>query len=157
MRDDRRRHDTAHQCLKRQQQMLRILTRMSGLTPWGPVLLGRKRPSRQVRPLLEELENRTLLATFTVNSTDDDGDANLSDARCDTGKKVGDVVPACTLRAAIEEANATALKDTIQFAIPFGCDHDTDVCTIRPGVNFGTLSGGGFTGTITIGLPKIIF
>ena len=45
--------------------------------------------------------------TFTVNSTADTGDAT-PDGACDT----------CTLREAVQEANATSGADTIKFAIP---------------------------------------
>ena len=46
-------------------------------------------------------------ATFTVNSTDDAVDANPGDGSCATAQGV------CTLRAAIQEANALAGADTI--------------------------------------------
>ena len=51
-------------------------------------------------------------ATFTVNSTADQGDASAGDGSCATAAGV------CTLRAAIQEANALAGTDTIAFAIP---------------------------------------
>lgn len=50
-------------------------------------------------------------ATFTVNSTDDAGDSSPGDGMCATGGGV------CTLRAAIEEANALAGSDTIDFSV----------------------------------------
>lgn len=50
--------------------------------------------------------------TFTVNSTGDGGDSNTADGVCDDGS--GN----CTLRAAIQQANATAGTDTIAFNIP---------------------------------------
>lgn len=53
-------------------------------------------------------------ATFTVNSTADTSDATPGDALCDAGGSV------CTLRAAIEEANANAGPDAIHFAIGTG-------------------------------------
>src|SRR5829696_4708902 len=64
--------------------------------------------------------------TFTVNLTADTPDANLSNAACDvnptaTGKQ-------CTLRAAIQQANAALGADTIRFAIP----GTTGVKTITP-------------------------
>jgi CSLREA domain-containing protein len=59
-------------------------------------------------------------ATFTVNSTADSADATVGDAVCDAGGGV------CTLRAAIEEANADSDEDTIMFA-----ELSTD--TIQPG------------------------
>lgn len=66
-------------------------------------------------------------ATFTVNSTDDSGDNNSGNGSCFTGDilVIGDQ---CTLRAAIEEANAFPGADTIDFDIP-----TTGVATISPG------------------------
>lgn len=52
--------------------------------------------------------------TFTVTETGDEGDINLSNARCDSSTDTGDQ---CTLRAAIEEANDTPGADTIDFDI----------------------------------------
>jgi sugar lactone lactonase YvrE len=52
-------------------------------------------------------------ATFTVDWTGDVGDSNRGDARCqDRGGNT------CSLRAAIEEANATSGEDRIEFNIP---------------------------------------
>lgn len=52
-------------------------------------------------------------ATFTVNQTADLVDANLADNRCDTNlSTAGDQ---CSLRAAIQQANATAGTDTLTF------------------------------------------
>ena len=50
--------------------------------------------------------------TFSVNSIGDDPDDNPGDGTCETATP-GE----CTLRAAIQEANATAGTDTINFAI----------------------------------------
>ena len=64
-------------------------------------------------------------ATFTVNSTGDGADTDLTDAACDA-----DVATAgrqCTLRAAIAEANDTPGADAIGFDIP-----GTGVRTIAP-------------------------
>src|SRR3989442_11170628 len=60
--------------------------------------------------------------TFTVDTTGDGADANVGNGVCATaaGK--------CSLRAAIEEANANAGKDTINFNIP-----GSGVKTISPG------------------------
>ncbi len=52
--------------------------------------------------------------TFTVNATTDDPDAIVGDGLCET--KPGNGV--CTLRAAIEEANAQPGDDTISFDLP---------------------------------------
>ncbi len=64
--------------------------------------------------------------TFTVNSTADAPDASLAGTACDTDVFTnGDQ---CTLRAAIQQANATAGADLINFAIP-----GTGVKTINVG------------------------
>src|ERR1700753_882223 len=49
--------------------------------------------------------------TFTVNSTGDGADSNTSDGVGDDG------TGHCTLRAAIEQANATPGTDTINFSV----------------------------------------
>ena len=64
-------------------------------------------------------------ATFTVNGTGDGADLNLADAACDASPSRGNQ---CTLRAAIQEANATSGADKISFNIP-----GTGVKTIKPG------------------------
>ncbi len=57
--------------------------------------------------------------TFTVNSTADRGDQTAGDGSCYTGTSlVLPRQPECTLRAAIEEANAFSGADTINFSIP---------------------------------------
>jgi hypothetical protein len=61
-------------------------------------------------------------ATYTVDSTGDGGDSNTADGVCDDG------LGACTLRAAIEQANANNAADTINFNIPGAGPH-----TISPG------------------------
>ena len=76
----------------------------------------------------EQLEDRWLLSVFTVNSIGDEPDASPGDSIAET------VAGQCTLRAAIQEANATLGADTIHFAIPGAGPH-----TIQP----------------TSGLPKI--
>ena len=60
-------------------------------------------------------------ATFVVDSTGDSGDSNAGDGVCDSG--TGN----CTLRAAIEEANATSGSDFIKFDIAGSGPH-----TIQP-------------------------
>jgi hypothetical protein len=67
--------------------------------------------------------------TFTVNFTGDFEDINVGDGICDAFS-VGE---ACTLRAAIQEANATREADTINFNIPAAFrDPNTGVATISP-------------------------
>jgi uncharacterized repeat protein (TIGR01451 family)/CSLREA domain-containing protein len=65
-------------------------------------------------------------AVYTVDSTADDSDFLAGDGVCDTNDSVGD--GPCTLRAAIEEANATAGADAVEFDIPGIGPH-----TIQPG------------------------
>jgi CSLREA domain-containing protein len=66
-------------------------------------------------PLRNPLSVAAALTTsFTVNDTGDGGDSNLADDLCkDTGGN-------CTLRAAIQQANATAGADTVTFSIGTG-------------------------------------
>ncbi len=63
-------------------------------------------------------------ATFTVDSTNDTSDAIPGDGVCDDGLGV------CTLRAAMEEANALAGADTVEFNI---LPLDGTTKTIQPG------------------------
>jgi CSLREA domain-containing protein len=56
--------------------------------------------------------------TFTVNSTKDFSDIDPGDGVCDT--IAVQLLNPCTLRGAIQEANALAGMDTIQFGIPGG-------------------------------------
>ncbi len=58
------------------------------------------------------LSKQTFAATFTVNATTDEVDASAGDGNCATAGSV------CTLRAAVQEANALAGTDTIN--IPAG-------------------------------------
>jgi uncharacterized repeat protein (TIGR01451 family)/CSLREA domain-containing protein len=53
-------------------------------------------------------------ATFTVTSSSDAGDGDLRNGACTTAEIGG----GCTLRAAIQQANATSGHDTITFNIP---------------------------------------
>ncbi|RMG47966.1 MAG: hypothetical protein D6723_15655 [Acidobacteria bacterium] len=61
------------------------------------------------------------VATFTVDSMGDGSDVNLNDGLCDDG------TGHCTLRAAIEQANANPGPDLIAFALP-----EAGIPTIRP-------------------------
>ena len=77
-----------------------------------------------------------------VNSTGDASDANPGDDVCDTGGTVGGD-PECTLRAAIEEANASPSIDTIHFAIPASdSGHSGGVWTINPTTGLPTITDG---------------
>ena len=59
-----------------------------------------------------------LIADPTVNSTDDDPDSNPGDGLCFTGQLNSELAPECTLRAAIQEANADSNRTVIDFDIP---------------------------------------
>ncbi|MEW6127039.1 MAG: C25 family cysteine peptidase [Acidobacteriota bacterium] len=86
-------------------------------------------------------------ATFVVNSTGDGADANTADGVCNDG--AGN----CTLRAAIQQANATAGADTIQFAIGTGAQTISPVSTL-PAIT-GTLTIDGTTQPGFAGSPII--
>jgi hypothetical protein len=67
---------------------------------------------------------------FKVNSTSDFADRNVGDSVCDVDFAVGNT---CTLRAAIQESNATAELDAIHFDIPEAFrDPSSGVATISP-------------------------
>ena len=66
-------------------------------------------------------------ATFTINTTGDSEDTRLEDNVCDASLLTGNQ---CTLRAAIEQSNATAGADIINFNIPES--EDPGVKTISP-------------------------
>lgn len=69
-------------------------------------------------------------STFTVNSTGDGADADTSDASCETA-----VDGECTLRAAIEQANAVDGTDAIEFGVDGDGPH-----TISPVSDLPTIS-----------------
>ena len=79
-------------------------------------------------------------ADFIVNSTKDAADNNPGNGYCYTGFDVNNLEPECTLRAAIQEANAAPDQNTINFGIAtaFGsapnpdCNQTSKVCTIKP-------------------------
>ncbi|HYE94624.1 MAG TPA: PKD domain-containing protein, partial [Rubricoccaceae bacterium] len=73
-------------------------------------------------------------AGLVVNSDQDLADEEAGDEECDTGEEVeveGEMVPECTLRAAIEEANASGGR-TITFEIPGGGPHTITPTTALP-------------------------
>ena len=71
---------------------------------------------------------------FTVNSTTDRGDDNPGDGECFTGVWLV-IGPECTLRASIQETNATPGADTIDFDVP-----TTAVATISPASQLPTIT-----------------
>jgi CSLREA domain-containing protein len=75
-------------------------------------------------------------ASFVVTSSGDESDASPGDGSCDIGLIVNEQpVPKCTLRAAIEEVNASGdPTNRIDFNIPAtdsGCNAGTGVCVIK--------------------------
>jgi hypothetical protein len=84
---------------------------------------------------LPPITARSAPLTFTVNQTGDSLDADTGDSKCDVDLVT--VSDQCTLRAAIEQANANVSEtDTIDFNIPSatdpGCDSGSGVCAIQP-------------------------
>ncbi|MEJ8569823.1 right-handed parallel beta-helix repeat-containing protein [Elongatibacter sediminis] len=65
------------------------------------------------------LTNSALAETFVVDSLNDFSDDNIGDGKCETlfGNPVDGFYFLCSLRGAIEESNALAGKDTIQFSV----------------------------------------
>ena len=80
--------------------------------------------------------------TALVNSTGNSGDANPGDHLCDTGASNSELDAECTLRAAIAEANASAIVNGVEFAIPVtDPGHSGGTWTISvSGTEFGGLS-----------------
>ena len=95
----------------------------------GVSLLG---PS-SAAPTTPEAQAITVGLALTVNSAADTADTSPGDGACDTGADVGGG-PECTLRAAIEEANAMPGADSIAFSVGSG------VVTIRPGSGLPTIT-----------------
>ncbi|MEM7474160.1 MAG: dockerin type I domain-containing protein [Planctomycetota bacterium] len=93
---------------------------------------ARSRFRKYLRPRLEPLEDRRLLATFTVNDTGDEPDSNLDDNICEAS------AGRCTLRAAIMNAEKDAAPDTIEFLI--GGSHIAGVPSIATS-GFSILNG----------------
>jgi CSLREA domain-containing protein len=94
---------------------------------------------------------------FIVNSTADTPDASPGDGCC------ADASGNCTLRAAIQEANATAGRDTLQFALlPSDANYNasTTVWTISPASNLppitDTLVVDGSSQSGYAGSPRIV-
>ncbi len=114
-----------------------------GLAPTGPAQDG-------------EVEDYEALIerAFVVNSAGDLGDSNLSDNVCDTGGTIG-IAPECTLRAAIEQANASANAatglDRILFSLPGAGVHTTTPGSALPSVTEAVIIDGtsqpGYGGT----------
>jgi len=108
-------------------------------------------------------------AIFTVDSTADDVDFDTGDGLCDTDDSAGD--GPCTLRAAIEQANASTGPDAVEFDIPGVGPHAiqpgaalpaiTEALTIagftQPGASANTISvPGGLDAVLMIEIDGIL-
>ncbi len=86
-------------------------------------------------------------ATFDVNDAGDAGDVAPGDGVCDSDEVTPG--PQCTLRAAIEEANALAGPDTINLTVPGPYQLTAGVLTVTGEIilngNGETISGGGLS------------
>lgn len=100
----------------------------------------------------EDAPQISAAAIFTVNSTGDGSDSNPGDGTCSTGSGT------CTLRAAIQEANANSGRDTIEFNLrnsDGSCK--TSVTTLTPqstATDMLTLDDVGNAGTIIDGYSQ---
>jgi CSLREA domain-containing protein len=98
--------------------------------------------------LLGAADSARAAATFFVNTTNDRVDENPGDGSCYTGVRIlhedGFLEEECTLRAAIQEANAFPGADTINFFIlsteDSNCNATTNVCTISPASTLPTIT-----------------
>ena len=82
--------------------------------------------------------------TMVVNSTGDASDASPGDGVCFTGGTNFDGDPECTLRAAIEEANALAGADKVDFNIPItepGYTASPLAFTLNPASQYQAITG----------------
>ena len=93
---------------------------------------------------------------LTVNSTGDQMDSRIADGVCDTGETLSNGDAKCTLRAAIQQANANQGTDTILFDIPGAAPHSirlqSQLPTIDDPVTIDGSSQTGFSGTPVIEL-----
>ncbi|HET6574933.1 MAG TPA: CSLREA domain-containing protein, partial [Fimbriiglobus sp.] len=94
---------------------------------FGGLLRSSGSRTRQfVRLRLEALEDRFTPAYFTVTTVGDEPDSNPGDGIA----SIGDEMQNCTLRAAIQEANAFAGDDTILFGLTDPSDPENPSWTI---------------------------
>ncbi len=74
------------------------------------------------------------VGAHVVNSVEDQVDSDTADSICDTGDNVG-LDPECTLRAAIDQANANAGAEEIHFEIPGAGPHMIAPVTALPTIS----------------------
>ena len=92
--------------------------------------------------------NAGFATAFTVNSVGDGGDSNTLDGICDDG------TGRCTLRAAIQQANASAGADTIGFNLPGPGPYSIAPASPLPAVS-DTLTTDGTTQPGFVGMPIV--
>jgi CSLREA domain-containing protein len=92
--------------------------------PVGPAATG-----GVASPLVTAASPAATGATFTVDSTSDEWDQNVGNGICRTASNV------CSLRAAIQEANAAPGPNTIAFAIPGAGVHTIQLTKTLPSLN----------------------
>lgn len=87
---------------------------------------------------------------LVVNSTGDAADRDSADGRCDTGGLLSPGVPECTLRAALQQANASPGVDAVRFGIagsgPYLIQPHTDLPVITDPVAVDGTSQTGYSG-----------
>lgn len=81
-------------------------------------------------------ESQLTAGTYVVDSKLDAADANPGDGICRT------TAGACTLRAAIQEANLDGMDSTITFAAPFNETNAIQTCNLPPITDSGTTIDG---------------
>jgi CSLREA domain-containing protein/uncharacterized repeat protein (TIGR01451 family) len=102
------------------------------------------------------LSSTRILALFSrglvVNTTADANDANPGDGACDTGGPAVDGRAECSLRAAVEEANATVgAADRVTFEIPGTAPHEIQLASPLPTISDRiTIDGPG------AGIPQVV-
>ena len=90
--------------------------------------------------LRTQIQPEAQAASFTVNSLGDSPDASPGNGAC------ADAGGQCTLRAAIQESNATFIADTINCSLA----GTIDLNTALPAINFNTTIQGPGAGTLTV-------
>lgn len=93
---------------------------VDGRRPYDALAVQRPAPlpdlsAFMLAPVNADFDSGAAAITFTVNDLGDGSDTNTANAACDADAGTGG--NQCTLRAAIEQANATPDKDTIVFNI----------------------------------------
>ena len=89
---------------------------------------------------------RLVLSNSTSNDAGDASDTNVGDSICDTSPTTGDQ---CTLRAAIQEANAVAGDDTLTFSASLN-DSTITLSTALPDLSSNVTIAGSGASSLTV-------